>query len=153
MFSEGGLGETLLQKGFPQESSLLFSSLRFSSLPFRLGLPLQFFDLCFQSRDHLVQVGHDTVLSDSEDRSACIFVYSYDQWGAFDSAHMLERTADAERKIHLWFDFAPGSTYLMILGQQVLVHNGPGTCEHAAQSIRQRLEHIHVGLIPNAAAY
>ena len=64
-------------------------------------LSLHSFGFFFEDRDHILEIVHNSVIGDSEDRSARVFVDSYDRFGTLHGCHMLEGAADADGDVNL----------------------------------------------------
>jgi len=114
--------------------------------------PFNFRDLLRKQRNNLVHVGHDPELRDSKDRSPCILVDRYDEGRALNSAQMLKRAADSQGNIDLGFHFDAGCPYLMVFGQDILVHDGTLARQHTSHSVSQSLEKFHIGLVADPSA-
>ena len=96
---------------------------------------LCFFDLLGQSRQDLVQIANDAVVSNVEDRSCLIFVNCNDDIRLFHTSQVLNCTGDTDCKVYMRTNGLTGLSNLQVFGLPASIYN----CTGAAYWYRQEL--------------
>ena len=86
------------------------------------------FDFLFQAlgkhRNDLVEITHDTQVSDAEDGSELVLVDGDDEVGLFHTGEMLDGTADTAGHVEVRTDGLTGLTHLTVVRHHAVVNHG-----------------------------
>src|SRR5713101_4800836 len=100
---------------------------------------LGFLELLGEGGHDFEDIADDGVVGDFEDGSVLVFVDGDDGARAFHAHDVLNRAADAERKIELRRDGLAGAADLAVHGKPAFIADGPGRGDFAANGFSELL--------------
>ena len=77
-----------------------------------------------EHRNDLMQIAHDTEVSDAEDRCELVLVDGDDEVGLFHASEVLDGTADTASHVQCGTDGLTGLTHLTVMRHHAVVNHG-----------------------------
>lgn len=109
--------------------------------------------LC-QSRNHLIQIPHDPVITVLKNRRVLILIDGYDHPGLIDSYHVLNLAGDPAGHIHLRLHHHAGNPKIAVLWHPLFaLRNGAGTCQLGSHLLGKGFHKGDLFLGSDSAAY
>src|SRR6185295_19809340 len=116
------------------------------------GLLAGLLQLCFQFRQHLKQVCHQSVVGDLENRRLAVLVDGDDHLAVLHAGEMLDGAGDADGNVELGRHDLAGLADLVVVRHEAGIDRGAAGADRGAELVGDLFQEREVGAALHAAA-